>query len=146
MTMFDRLLNRDNKQPLLPRSAVQPMERLLLPQLLRLDFSAGELPTSGSTASPWSRGYVLGMGCGVVRRGSFVRFDDRFCFDRAHGAFALAYGRSAARRLLAKTVEEALNGNEQVVAGLTISAADVARLCDHQPAEEPDVFWTMNQR
>jgi hypothetical protein len=111
---------------LLPVPSCSPLGTLLLPQFARLGCVAGALPDHGPTGSAWSRAYVLGAACASLQQHGATPVSDHACFAAALDAFALTYGETGARDILAATVAAAEAQEPEVADGLLQGAADLA--------------------
>jgi len=103
-----------------------PLGGLLLPQFEALGLHAGAVPSQGPTGSAWSRAYVLGAACASLQHQDHAPTSDAECFAVAHTAFAMTYGETDARRVLAETIAAAEAHEPEVEDGLLHGAADLA--------------------
>lgn len=109
-----------------------PLGVLLLPQLERLGFRAGEAPGSGPVGSAWSRAYVLGAACASLQHQDSAPTSDQDCFAVAITAFAMVYGDIQARPILAATIAAAEAHEPEVEDGLMQGASDLALVASGQ--------------
>ncbi len=110
-----------------------PLGALLLPQFERLGLNAGEVPSHGPTGSAWSRAYVLGAACASLQQQDAAPSSDQECFAIAHTAFAMTYGETNARLILAETIAAAEAQEPEVEDGLLHGAADLALVAAGEP-------------
>jgi len=127
MTVLNHLIapTRMRRKPR-PAPPAAPLAALLLPQFAALDAGMDGLPADGPTGSAWSRAYILGAACASLQHRDAAPASDRDCFVAALDGFAMAYGATKARAILAATVAAAEAHEPEVEDGLMQGAADLA--------------------
>jgi hypothetical protein len=116
---------------------------ILIPNFHLLALAAQAVPTSGSTESLRSRGYLLGLTEGLLDQFASLRpTQDEFVAAYA-SAFALTYGPCDWGWAL-DTIDEFQRENTSVVEGSKLGHRDVMTAYSDEPHKALTGFWLIN--